>query len=75
MSILFGPANIGTLEVKNRIVHSATYECMALENGQVTDNLIKRYSALANGEIGLIIPGYMYVHPSGKSSANHLEGN
>jgi 2,4-dienoyl-CoA reductase-like NADH-dependent reductase (Old Yellow Enzyme family) len=68
MSILFTPMNIGKMEVKNRLVHSATYESMALENGQVTDDLIKRYTNLAKGEIGLIIPGYMYVHPGGKST-------
>jgi 2,4-dienoyl-CoA reductase-like NADH-dependent reductase (Old Yellow Enzyme family) len=34
----------------------------------VTDPLVKRYATLAKGEVGLIIPGYMYVHPKGKAS-------
>jgi len=41
---------------------------MSLLTGEVTDKLIKRYSRLAKGEIGLIIPGYMYIHPFGKGS-------
>ena len=56
MSVVFEPHKIGKLEVKNRFVHSATYECMAEETGKVTDKLIKRYSKLAQGEIGLITP-------------------
>jgi len=38
-----------------------------LENGEVSEKLIKRYRALAKGEIGLIIPGYFYIHPRGKT--------
>lgn len=67
MSRLFSPARIGHLEIKNRLVHSATYEAMAGENGEVTEQLLKRYTNLAKGETGLIIPGYMYVHQSGKA--------
>ena len=66
MSILFTPMNIGKMEVKNRFVHSATYQGMAPETGEITDDLIRRYRTLAKGEIGLIIPGLMYVHPLGK---------
>ena len=67
MSILFTPINIGDVQIKNRFIHSATYEVMSLETGEVTEKLIKRYQILAKGEVGLIIPGYMYVHPLGRS--------
>ncbi|MEW6673938.1 MAG: NADH:flavin oxidoreductase [Thermodesulfobacteriota bacterium] len=67
MPQVFQSANLGSLELKNRIIHSATFECMADENGAVTDNLVKRYVNLAKGEVGLIIPGYLYVHPRGKA--------
>lgn len=70
MSILFEPAKIGNLEIENRFVHSATYEGMAEESGEVTDCIVKRYGNLARGGIGLIIPGYFYVHPSGRSFNN-----
>jgi len=69
MPQVFQPANLGILELKNRLIHSATFECMADENGAVTDHLVKRYVNLAKGEVGLIIPGYLYVHPRGKAFA------
>ena len=67
MSILFTPINLGDVQIKNRFMHSATYEGMALETGEVSDKLVKRYHNLAKGEAGLIIPGYMFVHPLGRS--------
>ena len=67
MSLLFQPCRIGQLEVRNRFVHSATYECMAGTDGEVTDDLVNRYRNLAKGEVGLIIPGYLYVLPRGKA--------
>ena len=67
MSILFTPIDLGNVQVKNRFIQSATYEVMAIETGEVSDKLIKRYQRLAKGEVGLIIPGYMYVHPLGRS--------
>lgn len=67
MSILFTPINIGDVQIKNRFSHSATSEVMSLETGEVSDKLTKRYQNLAKGEVGLIIPGYMYVHSLGRS--------
>jgi len=67
MSILFKPFKVRNVKIKNRYIHSATYEAMATEDGEVTDELLKRYRNLARGEVGLIIPGYMYVHSLGKA--------
>jgi len=69
MPQVFQPASLGSLKLKNRLIHSATFECMADENGAVTDHLVKRYVNLAKGEVGLIIPGYLYVDPRGKAFA------
>jgi 2,4-dienoyl-CoA reductase-like NADH-dependent reductase (Old Yellow Enzyme family) len=66
MSILFEPIQIGNLQLENRFVHSATHEGRATEQGAVTDSLVGRYRRLAKGEIGLIITGYLYVHPLGR---------
>jgi len=82
MSQVFEPAQIGALTLPNRLIHSATFECMAADDGSVTDPLIKRYETLAKGEVGLIITGYLYVHPRGKafpkqtgiSDDNHVPG-
>lgn len=67
MSDLFKPIKFGNLQIKNRFIHSATIEDMSLETGEVTDNMINRYQAIARGEAGLIIPGNMYIQKSGKS--------
>ncbi|MFW9879544.1 MAG: NADH:flavin oxidoreductase [Candidatus Thorarchaeota archaeon] len=66
MSVLYKPIKIGKMEVKNRFVRSATLENMAMEDGSVSNELIKLLSKLAKGEVGLIIPGYMYIHPFGR---------
>jgi 2,4-dienoyl-CoA reductase-like NADH-dependent reductase (Old Yellow Enzyme family) len=63
---LFKPAQLANLRVKNRFVCSATYEAMGTEAGEVTEGLVKRYRNLARGDVGLIIPGLMYVHPLGR---------
>jgi 2,4-dienoyl-CoA reductase-like NADH-dependent reductase (Old Yellow Enzyme family) len=68
MSILFTPLKIGNLEIKNRFVHSGTYECMADDQGFVTDKLLKRYKTISRGEVALIIPGYLNVHPLGRAT-------
>jgi len=67
VSVLFTPIDLGNVQIKNRFIHSGTYEVMASETGEVTDKLIKRYQNLAKGEVGLIIPGYIYIHPLGRA--------
>ena len=65
MSVLFEPYPIGKMEIRNRFVHSATYEAMAEDDGKVTEKLVTRYADLSKGEVGLIIPGHVYVHRFG----------
>ena len=67
MDVLFTSQMIGNVELKNRFIHSATYEGMADPDGRVTKPLINRYRLLAQGDVGLIIPGFMYVHPLGRA--------
>jgi 2,4-dienoyl-CoA reductase-like NADH-dependent reductase (Old Yellow Enzyme family) len=68
MSRLFEKSTIKGMELRNRFVRSATDEAMAGPNGVITDQLIKLYSNLAKGGIGLIISGHFYVHTSGQIS-------
>lgn len=70
MALLFSSKNIGALEIPNRFVCSATYEGLALETGEVSEALIKRYARLAKGGVGLAITGLMHVHPSGRGYRN-----
>jgi 2,4-dienoyl-CoA reductase-like NADH-dependent reductase (Old Yellow Enzyme family) len=66
MPVCFSPLDIGRIEVRNRFVHSATFESMAAESGDVTEKILKRYRRLASGEVGLIIPGAFYVSRTGR---------
>ena len=68
MSILFQPLNIKQLQISNRFIHSATFEGMSPLSGEVTQEHLNRYRKLARGQVGLIIPGYMFVHELGRAS-------
>ncbi|MDI6801370.1 MAG: NADH:flavin oxidoreductase [Thermodesulfovibrionales bacterium] len=67
--MLFEPYNLAGIELKNRIVRSATYEKRANEDGFVTDALIEFYKDLTRGGVGLIITGNALVHVSGRTSS------
>ena len=70
MEHLFRQGKLGNLILQNRLVHSATYEGMASASGEVTEELLRRYKDLARGGVGLITPGYMYIHPQGRAMKN-----
>ena len=72
MAVLFASKKIGTLEIPNRFVCSATYEGLARETGEVSEALIKRYARLAKGGVGLAVTGLMHVHPSGRGYRNQI---
>lgn len=61
-SIVFTPAHIGQLEVKTRLVRSATYENAATSGGEVSDFLVDLYRSLAQGGVGLIITSVASVY-------------
>jgi 2,4-dienoyl-CoA reductase-like NADH-dependent reductase (Old Yellow Enzyme family) len=68
MEKLFTPGKIGSLELPNRLVRSATAESMADDqDGRPKPQLRTFYRELAEGGVGLIVTGHMYVHPSGKA--------
>ena len=66
MSVLFEKTTIKGLEVKNRLVRSATHEGMGDESGFPGDNLFRLYERLAMGGVGLIITGHSVVSQDGK---------
>ncbi len=67
MSLLFNAGVIAGLKLPNRLVRSATAERMADERGYPRPQLHQLYARLVEGEVGLIITGHMYLHPSGKA--------
>ena len=56
LKTLFSPEKIGNVQIKNRIVRSATYVRRAEKYGSIGDQLIDFYKELAKGGTGLIIP-------------------
>jgi 2,4-dienoyl-CoA reductase-like NADH-dependent reductase (Old Yellow Enzyme family) len=65
---LFSPAKIGNVQIKNRIVRSATHERSSEKYGYVGDAHLKIYTDLAEGGVGLIITGFTAVDPGGQGS-------
>lgn len=68
LKTLFSPEKIGNIQIKNRIVRSATYMRSAEKYGYVGEKLLKIYSELAQGGTGLIISSFMAVDPGGTAS-------
>lgn len=57
----------------NRFVRSATHDYLADDQqGFIRPAQLELYRHLAEGEIGLIITGHAYVHPSGKASPRQI---
>lgn len=71
-SVLFSTYNLGSLQLPNRFVRSATHDFMAGEGGQITPRQINLYQDLAKGEVGLIITGHAFVNPRGQASPRQI---
>lgn len=67
MRHLFETSQINGLELKNRIIRSATWTGMANETGTCTRQLIRYYESLAQGGAGLIVTGHTYVMKDGQA--------
>jgi 2,4-dienoyl-CoA reductase-like NADH-dependent reductase (Old Yellow Enzyme family) len=69
MSInLFESFRIGSLELKNRFVRSATWDGTADNSGAVTDTSVTLYRNLARGGVGLIISAYTFITALGQAA-------
>ena len=66
MPELFEPCSIKNIQLRNRIVRSATWEGMCAADGRPSPRLARLYADLAWGGTGLIISGYTFVSPEGK---------
>ena len=64
---LFSPISIGAMTVKNRFAMAPMATSFCTHDSMVTPKLIDYYTARARGEVGLIIPGNLYIHPLGRA--------
>ncbi|MDE6276326.1 MAG: NADH:flavin oxidoreductase [Clostridia bacterium] len=65
---IFESCTVGKIQLKNRIIRSATHDGLADEDGGPSEELIRKYAFLAKNEVGCIIQGYAIVSPEGSSS-------
>jgi 2,4-dienoyl-CoA reductase-like NADH-dependent reductase (Old Yellow Enzyme family) len=63
---VFGPARLGPVTLKNRIIKSATFEGAA-PRGEVTDALIDFHRRVAAGGVGMTTVAYLAVSPEGRT--------
>nr|NIV43936.1 NADH:flavin oxidoreductase [Candidatus Bathyarchaeota archaeon] len=67
MSLLFEPFRIGSIEIRNRFIRSATTSYWSTTRGILRTKVIDLYRRLAKGGVGLVITGHLYVKDSGKA--------
>lgn len=67
VSPLFSPATIGGATLKNRLVRTATIECIARDGKHVPDAYVDLYRRLARGGAGLVIAGNFFVQEVGRA--------
>lgn len=61
MKKIFEPIKLNHLDLKNRLVRSATWEGIAEPDGGITEETYKIYEELAKGGVGMIITGFTSV--------------
>ncbi len=69
---VFSECTISTIQLKNRILCSATHLAMADEGGRPTEMMKKYYLHMAHGEVGGIIIGSAGIQQSGKSFLHRM---
>lgn len=72
MNNVFKPIKLAGITFPNRIIRSATYEGMSDKNGRPTEQLLKKYTALAKGGVGGIITGFIGINQQGMSTGHYM---
>ncbi len=70
MRNVFEQTELCGIQLKNRIIRSATHEGMGDENGRPQKTLIPLYEKLAKGGVGAIISGVTAIEQNGKNATN-----
>ena len=66
--LIFSPLKIRSMTIKNRFMRSPVYEAMSdAITGKAKPVLLRHIEKLAEGGIGLVIPGYVYITKKGQS--------
>ena len=67
---IFHPWRLGSLEIPNRLVRSATEEGLSTGVGAPTQRLVDLTSDLARGGVGLVIAGSAFISREGRGATN-----
>lgn len=70
MNPILQPWRLGALEIRNRLVRSATEEGLSTNEGAPTQRLIDLTAELARGGTGLIIAGSAFISREGRGATN-----
>jgi len=68
---VFGPATLGGLALRNRVIKTATYEGMT-PGGVPAPALTAHHRALADGGVGMTTVAYCAVSPNGRTFAEQM---
>lgn len=63
---VFSPGQLGDLELRNRVIKTATFEGMC-PGGEITDALIEHHRAMAAGGVGMTTVAYCSVSADGRT--------
>lgn len=73
MSFLFeAPLKLAHMQLKNRVVRSATHSFLPSKDGYMTDAEYTMYETLAKNNVGLIITGHCCVDPLGRANPEQV---
>ena len=73
-SMIFSEYKLGNLQLKNRIVRSATYEGACDVNGYPEISYSRIYRTLAKNEVGMIITGFAFISKAGRAMQTRQAG-
>jgi 2,4-dienoyl-CoA reductase-like NADH-dependent reductase (Old Yellow Enzyme family) len=68
---VFGPARLGPVDLRNRVVKAATFEGRT-PDGEVTDDLVDYHLAVADRGVGLTTVTCLAVAPEGRTHAAQI---
>lgn len=68
---VFGPARLGPIELRNRVIKAATFEGMT-PGALVSDRLVEFHCSFAAGGVGMTTMAYVAVAPEGRTHRDQV---
>lgn len=68
---VFSPGRLGELELRNRVIKTATFEGMC-PDGEVSERLIEHHRSMAAGGVAMTTVAYCSVSPEGRTYGHQM---